>query len=71
MFRRGSGQQGHVPANYIKEIEPAKVPTKVKRKVVEEVPVKVMRKKKEIRKVPRAQPKKRRPLSSELIKHTR
>ena len=39
--------------------------TKVKRKVMEEVPVKVMKKKKETRKVSRAQQKKRRPMSSE------
>ncbi len=39
IFRRGNGQQGFVPANYVKEIEPAVVTQKVKKTVIEEVPV--------------------------------
>ena len=46
MIRRGNGQQGYVPANYVKEIEPAIVTQKVKKTVVEEVPVVVKRKQK-------------------------
>ena len=43
-IRRGSGQQGYVPANYVKEIEPANVKKKVIKKVMEEVPVNVKKK---------------------------
>ena len=39
-YRRGNGQQGYVPANYVKDIEPATVMKKVKKKVIENVPVK-------------------------------
>ena len=40
-FRRGNGQQGFVPANYVREIEPAKITQKVTKTVMEKVPVKV------------------------------
>lgn len=43
-LRRGNGQQGYVPANYVKDIEPGLVKTKVMKKVIEEVPVKVKEK---------------------------
>lgn len=39
--KRGNGQQGFVPANYVREIEPAKITQKVTKTVMEEVPVKV------------------------------
>ena len=45
-LRRGNGQQGYVPANYVKEIEPATVTQRVKKTVIEEVPVTMKRTKK-------------------------
>lgn len=42
--RRGNGQQGYVPSNYVKDIEPAIVTTTVTKKVSEEVPVKIKKK---------------------------
>ncbi len=47
--RRGNGQQGYVPANYVKEIEPATVTQKVKKTVIEEVPV-IVKKKEKVKK---------------------
>ena len=39
IIRRANGQTGYVPSNYVRETEPAKVIKKVKKVVVEEVPV--------------------------------
>lgn len=39
--RRKNGQEGFIPANYVKEIEPAKVKKVVKKKERISVPVKV------------------------------
>lgn len=51
--RRQNGQEGFVPANYVKEVEPLKTVKKVRRKEMVSVPVKVKRKKMERRRVPR------------------
>ena len=48
-FRRQNGQEGFVPANYVREIEPTKVKKVTKVKEVVNVPVKVKRKKVEKR----------------------
>ena len=47
--RRQNGQEGFVPANYVREIEPTKVKKVTKVKEVVNVPVKVKRKKVEKR----------------------
>ena len=39
--RRKNGQEGFIPANYVKEIEPAKVKKVVKKKELVSLPVKV------------------------------
>lgn len=39
--RRKNGQEGFIPANYVKEMEPAKVKKVVKKKEMISVPVKV------------------------------
>ena len=39
--RRKNGQEGFIPANYVKEIEPAKVKKVAKKKEIVKVPVKV------------------------------
>ncbi len=54
MLRRTNGQEGFVPANYVKDIEPAKVKKVTKKKEMISVPAKVIRKKIEKRKVPRS-----------------
>ena len=41
--RRKNGQEGFIPANYVKEIDPAKVKKVVKKKEMVNVPVKVKR----------------------------
>ena len=41
LFRRKNGQEGFIPANYVKEIEPSKVKKVVKKKEMINVPVKV------------------------------
>ena len=67
--RRANGQQGYVPATYVTDMEPAKVRQVVKRKVVEEVPVKVKRKEKVMRRTKKNQSRSqlsRRPLSCEF-----
>ena len=67
--RRANGQQGYVPATYVTDMEPAKVRQVVKRKVLEEVPVKVTRKEKVMRRTKKNQNRSmlpRRPLSCEL-----
>jgi len=43
--RRSNGQEGFVPANYVREVEPTKVKKLTKVKEVVNVPVKVKRKK--------------------------
>lgn len=48
-FRRSNGQEGFVPANYVREVEPTKVKKLTKVKEVVNVPVKVKRKKVERR----------------------
>ena len=47
--RRGNGQEGFVPANYVKEVEPAVIKKVSKRKEMVSVPVTVTRKKTERR----------------------
>ena len=42
IYRRQNGQEGFVPANYVKEVEPLKMTKKVKRKEMVSVPVKVV-----------------------------
>ena len=41
LFRRKNGQEGFIPANYVKEIEPSKMKKVVKKKEMINVPVKV------------------------------
>ncbi len=54
LIRRTNGQEGFVPANYVRDIEPAKVKKATKKKEMVSVPVKVVKKKIEKRKVARA-----------------
>jgi spectrin beta len=51
--RRPSGQEGFVPANYMEEVDPAKLQRKVKKKVLVPTKVKVRKTRKEIVKVPK------------------
>ena len=41
IHRRQNGQEGFVPANYVKEVDPLKTTKTVKRKEMVSVPVKV------------------------------
>ena len=49
VFRRKNGQEGFIPANYVKEIEPSKVKKVVKKKERINVPIKVKKTKIEMR----------------------
>lgn len=45
--RRQNGQEGFVPSNYVKEVDPVKVKKVTKKKEVVSMPVKVRRKRTE------------------------
>ena len=51
IYRRQNGQEGLVPANYMKETAPAKIKKVITKKEVMNVPVKVKRKRTEKRHV--------------------
>ena len=51
--RRSNGQEGFVPRNYVKEIEPAVIKSMTKRKVVKPEKVKMRKKRTEKQRVPK------------------
>ena len=51
LHRRPNGQEGFVPVNYVKEVEPAVIRNITKKKVTRPVKVKLRKKKTEQRKV--------------------
>ena len=48
-YRRQNGQEGFVPANYVKEVEPLKTTKTIRQKEMVSVPVKIKRKRLEKR----------------------
>ena len=52
-IRRPNGQEGFVPRNYVKEIEPAMIKTVAKKKVMKPEKVKMRKKKTEKQRVPK------------------
>ena len=53
VHRRPNGQEGFVPVNYVKEVEPAVIRNITKKKVVKPVKVKLRKKRIEQRKLPK------------------
>ena len=52
-IRRPNGQEGFVPRNYVKEVEPAVIKNVTKKKVIKPVKVKLRKKRTETQRIPK------------------